>query len=877
MPQPAKTSSGNPSVPLLLLVDDDDAVRRLLSTLMEKEGFRVVAHRDGLTTLEQAPALQPELVMLDVAMPGMDGITLCRHLRQLAFYRQVPILMLTGLSDDGTVAAAYAAGATDYIPKPLRPEVLRHKVSHLLHSHRIAQRLRETENKLRSIVQYANDAILVLDAALLVLELNPKAELLLGADVVGKPIGELLDTEEAMDTLLPHLTQTGIVIESTVRNRQGGVSSVELTSSDFYLGTQRRYVLILRDITGRKPSEKNLEAPSDLPDSRTAAPSQGRGPSEQVPETSDILDALPLGLARLNHRGQVIFINRRLTDLLGERPSCCLGASGRRYVSRLSWKEYKPALRRFLSQRRLSPSIGEQAVLARKVTLRKADGCFFSVILTLTPVTGQNEWLVLVEDLTRHEALEDRFRRLDEEWDVAVNALSDLILLEDRMGRIRRCNRAVAEFLHRPYSSIIGQTSAALFWGAMEGSLATCVQHPAAFQFPTSDRWFRMNSYWIDQERGIGTGWIHIITDITSQRRSELERGRLIRAIEQVGEAVVIFDRHGRVQFCNPAFEQLTGIRSWEAIGHSFNRLGFGPVVPAVRRDILRHLVRGRGWCGRYLARRRDGSTYQEQATVSPVRDAYGKLQNVVVVCRDVTEQLRYEAIAEAVNVTENASHIFSAIRHEMGNPINSIKTALTVLRQTQPPASFDAVTTYIDRCLVEIGRVEYLLRALRSFSLYETPELKAQPLLPFLERFCALVKEGLAAQGVSFEPRLASDLGWINFDARALHQALMNLISNAADALSPVPTPQIILTARRYRQLIVIEVHDNGPGIEPKHLDHIFKPFYTTKPQGTGLGLVITRKLLSRMRGTVELQSPPTGGCVAIVTLEALREEDDA
>ena len=874
MSQPAKTALREPSAPLIHIVDDDDTVRRLLTILMEKEGFRVVAHRDGLTALEQSPALQPDLVLLDVAMPGMDGITLCRHLRQLDSYRQVPILMLTGLSDDGTVAAAYAAGATDYIPKPVQPEVLRHKVSYLLHSHHIARQLRETENKLRSIVQYANDAILVLDAALHVLELNPKAEVLLGAGVVGKVIGELLDTEESLDTLLPHITQTGKVIEATVRNRDGRTALVELTSSDFYLGTHRRYVLILRNITGRKPSEKTLEAPSDLPDSLTAVPSQGRGPSEQEPETSDILDALPLGLARLNRRGQIIFVNRHLADLLGERPSRCLGTSGRRYVSRLSWEGYGPALRRFLSQRPLSSTAGEPVVLTQSVVLRKADGCFFPVILSLMPVPGRDEWLALVEDRTRHQKLEERLQRLNEEWVVAVNALSDMILLEDRAGRIRRCNRAVAEFLNRPHSTIIGQSSAALFWGATEGSLATCVQHPAAFQFPTSDRWFRMNSYWIDQERGIGTGWVHIITDITSQRRSELERGRLIRAIEQVGEAVVTFDRHGRVQFCNPAFEQLTGMRSWEAIGHSFNRLGFGPVDRAVRRDILRQLVRGKGWCGRYLARRRDGSTYLQQATISPVRDAQGQLQNVVVVCRDVTEQLRYEAIAEAVNVMENASHIFSAIRHEMGNPINSIKTALTVLRQAQPLSS-EAVTTYVERCLSEIGRVEYLLRALRSFSLYETPELQAQPLLPFLERFCALVKDDLAAQGVDFQPCLASDLGWVNFDARALHQALMNLISNAVDALSSVPEPQVILTARCHRRLIVIEVRDNGPGIAPKHRDHIFKPFYTTKPQGTGLGLVIARKLLSKMRGTVELQSPPTGGCVAIVTLEALHEND--
>jgi PAS domain S-box-containing protein len=489
--QPAKTALREPSAPLIHIVDDDDTVRRLLTILMEKEGFRVVAHRDGLTALEQSPALQPDLVLLDVAMPGMDGITLCRHLRQLDAYRQVPILMLTGLSDDGTVAAAYAAGATDYIPKPVQPEVLRHKVSYLLHSHHIARQLRETENKLRSIVQYANDAILVLDAALHVLELNPKAEVLLGAGVVGKVIGELLDTEESLDTLLPHITQTGKVIEATVRNRDGRTALVELTSSDFYLGTHRRYVLILRNITGRKPSEKTLEAPSDLPDSLTAVPSQGRGPSEQEPETSDILDALPLGLARLNRRGQIIFINRRLTDMLGERPSRCLGASGRRYVSRLSWEGYGPALRRFLSQRPLSSTAGEPVVLTQSVVLRKADGCFFPVILSLMPVPGRDEWLALVEDRTRHQKLEERLQRLNEEWVVAVNALSDMILLEDRAGRIRRCNRAVAEFLNRPHSTIIGQSSAALFWGGQrKGHWRPASNIRQRFSFPPATAGF---------------------------------------------------------------------------------------------------------------------------------------------------------------------------------------------------------------------------------------------------------------------------------------------------------------------------------------------------------------------------------------------------
>lgn len=888
VPQLAKVAPSESSASLIHIVDDDEIVRQMLTFFLKNEGFQVVAHHDGLLALEQAPVLRPDLVLLDVAMPGMDGITLCRRLRQLAAYRQVPILMLTGLADDGTVAAAYAAGATDYIPKPVQPDVLKHKVRYCIRSYSLEREREKTQTKLGSIVQYANDAILVLDTALHILELNPRAEELVGSGAVGRPVGAFLDTEAPLSAILPHLVQTGAVVAATVRSQDDKPVSVELTGSSFYLGGQRCHILILRDTTQRKlaevalastgrvlttPGELAVPAEEHLANISTAPRQAGVRP-EREPEMAEMLDTLPLGLARLNRRGRITFVNRHLAELLGEHPSRCLKHSGRHYLSHLSWKQYQPTLRQFLSKHPFSVSAAKPPVLVRKVTLRKADGCFIPVILSLMPVAGTAGWVVMVEDRTGRQALGEKLRRLNEEWSVTMDALPDMVLLEDRTGCIQRCNRAVAEFLNRPYASILGQPSATLFCGKPDGSLANCIPQPAEFQFPNGDRWFRMSSYWIDQVRGIGTGWVHVIRDITCQRRNEQEWGRLVRAIEQVGEGVVTFDRHGRVQFCNSAFERLTGIRSWEAIGHVFNRLGFGPVDRAVRRDILRHLIGGKGWQGRYVARRRDGSTYQEQSTISPVHDTQGRLQNVVMVCRDVTEQLRYEAIAEAVNVTESASHIFSAIRHEMGNPINSIKTALTVLRQMQPPAS-EAALTYVDRCLAEIGRVEYLLRALRSFSLYETPQRKPQPLRPFLERFCTLLRDGLAAQGVNFQHQLASDLGWTNFDARALHQALMNLISNAVDALQPVSAPQITLTARRYRQLVVIEVQDNGPGIEPKHLNHIFKPFYTTKAQGTGLGLVITRKLLSKMQGTVELQSPPTGGCVAVVTLEALPEDE--
>ncbi len=970
--------------PLVHLVDDDYFLRRMMVKLLEHEGLRVVDHEDGRRALEAAPTMQPDLVLLDISMPGMDGISLCSHLRQLEAYRYVPIVMLTGITDDEAVASAFAAGATDYLPKPTPPVVLKHKVQHFIQSYRAEQQRRIAEERLHSVIQYASDAILLLDSTWHIIELNPIAETRFGL-AVGQQIEELLDVGRLLSVVLPHLTQTGRTVEASLRTPQGKQLAVELTGSAFQGGAQWYYTLLLRDISERKQAELALRTSNQLLTSvldavaeeialldangtvlmvneawRKFAAANGmpatqaggvglnylrlceQADPEQYPEAQaigaairaviagqrqqfsieypchapderhwfvaqvtavngmsparvlvshrnvtaqhvleetlatanepfaleSVLDILPYGVALLSRRGRIKITNKHLLNLLDESSLEKRGRCGKRYLSRLGWQQFKQAFRASLTNRH-APDQPPGVVLRQKVMLCKRDGCFLPALLSLFPLESDRGWLALVEDLSQQQAFDEILRRHDEEWVATVDALPDLVLLEGTDGKVRRCNRAVANFLKRPFPAIIGQFSSRLFFGHGEGSLLSLIQNATEFQFPNDHRWFRIRSYWIAQERGIGTGWVHILSDITTSRRVEQDIHRLVAAIEQVGEGVVTLDRRGRVEFCNPAFEQITGLRSWEAIGRPVTRLGIGPVDAAVRREIIACLAQGKGWQGHYVARRRDGTTYREQATVSPVRDAHGVLQNVVVVFRDITEQLRYEAIAEAVNVTENAGYIFSAIRHEMGNPINSIKTALTVLRQTEQPLP-ETVQAYLDRCLSEIGRVEYLLRTLRSFSLNETPELKVQPLAPFLERFCKLVQDGLAGQQITLRLILEPDIGLARFDERALHQVLMNLVSNAVDAMAGTSGTDLTIIAKRYRHLVVIVVRDRGCGLNPEQTNHLFKPFYTSKPHGTGLGLVITQKLLSKMNGTVELHPLAEGGCEAVVTLES-------
>jgi two-component system phosphate regulon response regulator PhoB len=112
----------------ILLVEDDPDIRHLVSYKLTKGGFAVNAAADGVTALREAHREPPDLVILDVRMPRMSGLEVCRELRAGARTARVPIIMLTARARPQDLEQAYAAGATDYVVKPFSPRELLHRV-----------------------------------------------------------------------------------------------------------------------------------------------------------------------------------------------------------------------------------------------------------------------------------------------------------------------------------------------------------------------------------------------------------------------------------------------------------------------------------------------------------------------------------------------------------------------------------------------------------------------------------------------------------------------------------------------------------------------------------------------------------------------------
>lgn len=137
--------------PLILVADDDDLIRLTLRKLLEKEGYRVVEACDGHECLAAYQNNQPNIVLLDVEMPGMNGLDCCALLQTIPGSEHTPILMLTGFEDKASVERAFESGATDYIIKPIHCAVLRRRLRILIEKSQLYRELEQANHKLQHL------------------------------------------------------------------------------------------------------------------------------------------------------------------------------------------------------------------------------------------------------------------------------------------------------------------------------------------------------------------------------------------------------------------------------------------------------------------------------------------------------------------------------------------------------------------------------------------------------------------------------------------------------------------------------------------------------------------------------------------------------
>jgi PAS domain S-box-containing protein len=497
--------------------------------------------------------------------------------------------------------------------------------------------------------------------------------------------------------------------------------------------------------------------------------------------------------------------------------------------------------------------------------VKEADGKIVGLVFTLIDVTGRKK-------------AEEELRRANAYNRSLIEAGLDPLVTIGPDGKITDVNAATEAATGRSRNDLIGTDFSVYFTEPdraravyqqvfREGSVRDFALDIRRGDGCTTPVLYNASVY--RNEAGEVRGVFAVARDITELQKAEKDRARLASAVESTAEGVVITDpKTGEIQYVNSAFEQITGYTKEEAVGRSLHILDSGRHDEEFYRGLRDTLKREGVWRGRLVNRKKDGTLYFEDSTFSPVRDGGGAIINYIALKRDITEKLRLESIAESVNTMDNIGYVFSGVRHEIGNPINSAKMSLSVLQHKLGTASKETIRDYVDRAMGEIGRVEQLLKNLRNYNLYEKQEREILNIADFLKKFLHLVIEDFGKKGITIRREVKADSLKIVADPRALQQVLLNILTNAADALAGRTNPEIAISISNRSGRVLLRIADNGCGMTEKQQQDMFKPFYTSKPHGTGLGLVIVKKMLTKMDSDIDITSALDRGTTVTIYL---------
>jgi signal transduction histidine kinase len=228
----------------------------------------------------------------------------------------------------------------------------------------------------------------------------------------------------------------------------------------------------------------------------------------------------------------------------------------------------------------------------------------------------------------------------------------------------------------------------------------------------------------------------------------------------------------------------------------------------------------------------------------------------VIITLKDISEDNYFKRPSNSGDMS-SIIRIFAQLRHEIGNPLNSIKMSLQVLHQNLDTFPPEKVHAYISRTIGEVRRLEKLLDSMREFSQHNNLNIQELDLRTLMVQVSGLVADEFRNNQMDLEVDVSDSARYVRADSQAIIQLLHNLLRNALQAKKQAAGRVVIRSrADGYQGMVRIEIEDDGRGIPAADLPLVFKPMFTTKPEGSGLGLAFVERIMDRMQGTVSVAS---------------------
>jgi PAS domain S-box-containing protein len=372
--------------------------------------------------------------------------------------------------------------------------------------------------------------------------------------------------------------------------------------------------------------------------------------------------------------------------------------------------------------------------------------------------------------------------------------------------------------------------------------------------------------------------------DVTERRQTESRLHLLSAALESTAIAMLITDAKGIVIWVNPAFTRLTGYSTQEVVGQNPRLLKSGQHDPIFYKALWDTILAGQVWHAEIVNRRKDGSAYTEEMTITPVRDPRGQLTHFIAVKQDVTARNALQAQLRQAQKMEAIGHLAGGIAHDFNNLLVVMRGNAEIIAMDPSQLSAESL-----ECLKQITaaseRAANLTRQLLAFGRKQVMQPQTINLNHVIENFSKMLKR-IIGENIRLQTVLETEATFVHADIGMIEQVVVNLVVNARDAM-PRGGNLVLKTERttldegysslhqeaRKGEFLCLTVSDTGHGIAPENIHRIFEPFFTTKEpgKGTGLGLSIVHGIVKQHQGWLEVSSQVGAGTTLKVFLPAL------
>jgi signal transduction histidine kinase len=230
---------------------------------------------------------------------------------------------------------------------------------------------------------------------------------------------------------------------------------------------------------------------------------------------------------------------------------------------------------------------------------------------------------------------------------------------------------------------------------------------------------------------------------------------------------------------------------------------------------------------------------------------------------REEIDQLHRNQMSRAEHLA-TLGELATGLAHEIRNPLAGIAGVIEIVGRDLPATS--PARAVVKDVRLEVAQINRILTDLLQTARPHPPEVRPTDLNTTVEHAVMLARQHVLSKPVHIELEKDPQLPNVEHDSDQIHQVLLNLLLNSVQAIEGEGTVRVVIAAKKDKALI--SVSDSGRGIAPEHLPFIFRPFYTTKGNGTGLGLSLARRIVEDHRGSIEVESEIGRGTEFLVTL---------